>query len=112
MYGGEEVSGGLVVAGGDGAELLEFGEEIFDEVACLEQVAIIVTADLAVGFGRDHHGLSGGDERIDDALLGVEGFVGDQCIGLYSRQQVIGPDEIMGFTTAQVEIGGISERVD
>jgi len=107
MYGGEEVSGGLVVAGGDGAELLEFGEEIFDEVACLEQVAIIVTADLAVGFGRDHHGLTGGDERVDDALLGVEGFVGDQCIGLYSRQQVIGPDEIMGFTTAQGRCPGV-----
>ena len=44
--------------------------------------------------------------------MGVEGFVGDQCIGLHCRQQVIGPDEIMGFTTSQVEVGGVSERVD
>ena len=32
MDGGEEVARGLVVAGGDGTELLEFGEEVLDEV--------------------------------------------------------------------------------
>ena len=30
---GKEIPGGFVVAGGDGAELFEFGTEIFDEVA-------------------------------------------------------------------------------
>jgi hypothetical protein len=33
MDGGEEVSGGLVVAGCDRAKLLEFGEEVFDQMA-------------------------------------------------------------------------------
>jgi hypothetical protein len=31
----EEVAGGLVVAGGDGAELLEPGEEVLDQMAGL-----------------------------------------------------------------------------
>jgi hypothetical protein len=30
---GREIPGGFVVAGSDGAELFEFGTEIFDEVA-------------------------------------------------------------------------------
>jgi hypothetical protein len=32
---GEEISGGFIVASGDGAVLLELAEEILDEVACL-----------------------------------------------------------------------------
>ena len=35
---GQEISGGFVVAGGDGAELLEFGEEIFDQVSRFVEV--------------------------------------------------------------------------
>jgi hypothetical protein len=31
---GEEISGGFIVASGDGAVLLELAEEILDEVAC------------------------------------------------------------------------------
>jgi hypothetical protein len=34
MNPGEEVSGGLVIAGGDGPELLELANEILDEMAC------------------------------------------------------------------------------
>ena len=33
--GSEEVAGGLVIAGGDGAELLEPGEEVLDQMARL-----------------------------------------------------------------------------
>jgi hypothetical protein len=35
MDGGEEIAGGLVEAGGDGAELLELGKEVFDQVSRL-----------------------------------------------------------------------------
>jgi hypothetical protein len=33
--GGEEVACGFVIAGSDGAKKFEFGEEVFDQVACL-----------------------------------------------------------------------------
>ena len=112
VNGGEKVSAGFVVARGDGAKLLELGEEILDQMARLVEVTVIVAADLAVGLGWDHHGLPGARERIDDALLGVECLVADQRIGLHSRQQVVGSHEVMGLTTGQVERDGIAEGVD
>lgn len=41
MDGGEKVARGLVVAAGNGAELLEFGEEVLDQVARLVEVAVV-----------------------------------------------------------------------
>jgi hypothetical protein len=40
MNGGEEVTCGLVVAGCDGAELLEIGEEILDQAALTVELEI------------------------------------------------------------------------
>ena len=53
MDGGEEVSGGLVVARGDGAELLELAEEVFDEMARLVHLFVERAGDFAVAPGRD-----------------------------------------------------------
>jgi hypothetical protein len=39
MDSGAEVSGGFVVMGCDGAELLEFCEEVLDQVSCFIEVA-------------------------------------------------------------------------
>ena len=41
---GEEIAGGFVVAGGDGAELFEFAEEVLDQVARLVEVAVEIAA--------------------------------------------------------------------
>ena len=38
--GGEEISGGFVVARGDSSELFEFAEEILDQVARLVELGI------------------------------------------------------------------------
>ena len=59
----EEVSCGLVVAGGDGAELLELCEEVFDQVAGLVEVPVELARQEAVGLGRDHRRLAGGGCR-------------------------------------------------
>jgi hypothetical protein len=40
MDGGQEISCGFVISGSDGAELLEFGKEIFDEVARFIEVLV------------------------------------------------------------------------
>ena len=112
MNGGQEVAGSLVVARGDGAELLEFGEEILDQVARLEQVSVIVAAHFPVGLGRDHHGLAGGEERIDDPLLGIERLVGDQRLGLHRWQELVGADEIVRLAAGQGEANRIAERID
>lgn len=74
---GEEVSGGFVVTGCDGAELLEFGEEILDQVARFVDVPVIIPADSAVCLGWDHDRLVLVREQGDDPLIGVERFVGE-----------------------------------
>ena len=112
MDGGEEVAGGLVVACGDGSELLEPGELVLDQVARLEQLSVVISSGLAVVFGRDHRSLAGGDERIDHALLGIERFVGDQRVSLHGWQKLIGPNQIMGLAASQDELDRITERID
>ena len=57
---GEEVSGGLVVARCDGAELLEFAEEVFDEMARLIHLLVEGAWAFAVALGRDHRDFARG----------------------------------------------------
>src|SRR3954465_13889734 len=75
MDGGEEIALGFVVTSGDGPKLLEPGEEVLDQMACLEQVPIIVAADLPVCLWWDHGDLAGRAEWFDNACLGVERLV-------------------------------------
>ena len=51
MDGGEEISGGFVVAGGNGSELFEFAEEVFDQMACFGEF-LIERARRGIGRGR------------------------------------------------------------
>ena len=49
-YSGEEVSGGFIVACGNASDLLEFGEEVFDQVACFIHVLVIGARRFSVCF--------------------------------------------------------------
>jgi hypothetical protein len=109
---GEKVPCGLVVAGGDGAELLELGEEVLDEVARLVEFSVEGAGQAAVRLWRDHRGLSDSGKRGDDPGVGVEGFVGDQRLCLHRWQQVIGANEIVRLPAGQEEAYGIAESID
>ena len=50
---GEEVSGELVVAGGDAAEVLQLGEEPLDQVALAVEPLAEARLPLSVVFERD-----------------------------------------------------------
>jgi hypothetical protein len=52
---------------------------------------------------RDDGGFSGNREQLEDALIGIVGFVGDQHLGGHLRQQLTGTDEIMGLSRGQQE---------
>jgi hypothetical protein len=52
MDGGEEVTRGFVVAGRDGPILLEFGEEVLDQVTRFINMPIEVAGRLPAGFQR------------------------------------------------------------
>jgi hypothetical protein len=112
MHGGEEVSGGLVVTGGDRSVLLEFGEEVLDQMPRGVEMAIELPLLLTICLRRDHHLLSGGRQWLDHAFIGVVGLIGDQRIGLHVWQECIGASQIMGLATGQMKAGGIAERID
>ena len=112
VYGGQEVSFGLVVAGGDSAELFDLGEEVLDQVARFIEVAIVIPGPSAICPRRDHGRLAGGGQRRDDAFVGVESLVSDQRVSLHRWQEVIGPDQIMGLPAGQEKAHGIAQRID
>ena len=74
--GGEEVSCELVVAGGDTAEVFEFVEETFDEVALAIDRWIDGTLDLAVSLGGDVRSRPMFGEQFEDGA-GVVAPIGD-----------------------------------
>jgi hypothetical protein len=71
----------------NGAEALEAAIEVFDEMTGLVDLLVEGARVPAVALWRDDACLSGGLERLDDTLVGIEGFVGEQDIGLHLGQQ-------------------------
>ncbi len=111
LDGGEEVAFGLVVSSGNGTKLLELGEEVFDQMACLVEVAIIVTDHLTVGSGGDDRGLASDGQRLDDPLIGIERLVTDQGVGLHGRKKLICPNEVMSLATSEEEADGVAQCI-
>ena len=71
--GGEEISGGFVIACGDGSELFELAEEILDQVARLVELAVKRAGGGAVSPERDDGGFAGLGQGLDDPLIGIIG---------------------------------------
>ena len=109
---GEEISGGFVVARGDGAILLELAEEILDEVARLVGVPVEIALDLAVALGRDHDRLSPCQQGLNHPFIGIEGFVCQQGRGRHVWQQRVGAFQVMGLARRQNEVQRIAQCVD
>jgi hypothetical protein len=112
MHGGEEVPRGFVVAGCDGAELFEFGEEVLDQVPGFIEFLVVAAGYFAIGLRRDHRGFTGCGERREDPIIGVERLVGKQGVGLHRRQKVIGADQIVGLAAGEEEADRVAEGVD
>ena len=106
MQTGEEISCGFVIAGGEGAELLEVGEEVLDPVPGF--------IELTVERGRDQpcpawpdHGLDAGRcQSMAHAGVGIEAAVGDQDRGLDLAEKVVGALQFGGLAAGEVERGG------
>ena len=111
MDAGQEASCSLVVAGGNGPELLELGEEVLDEVAGLVEV-FVEGARCLPGFPRwDDGRLAGLGQRFEHPLVRIERLVGNECLGLKLREQHIGASQIMLLTTGQVKTDRIAKRI-
>src|SRR3954466_1431861 len=109
---GQEASCGLVVAGGNGPELLELGEEVLDQVPGLVEV-FVKGARYRAGFARwDHRCFTGFSKRLEHPLVGIERFVGNERLGLKVGQQGIGSSQIVLLTAGEMKADRIAERID
>ena len=109
---GQEASCGLVVAGGNGPELLELGEEVLDQMPGLVEV-LVEGARCLAGLARGDDGrLAGFSERLEHALVGIERLVGDERLGLKLWEQGIGSGQIVRLTAGEMKAGRIAERID
>ena len=48
----------------------------------------------------------------DYSLVGVEGLIGEQHVGLHVRQKFVGSHQIMGLAAGQMETNRIAEGVN
>ena len=97
MDGGEKITSGLVIAGGNGSELLEFAEKILDQMPCLVQVFVIEPLVRARTFGRNDCCLAGSGQRFKYPNVGVIPFVRQEgfCTDIWKK--CIGPVQITGL---------------
>ena len=108
---GEENLGELVVARGDGSEMLEHVEETLNEIAFAIEGEVARARGLSVGFGWDDWDdrsiVEGGDKGV-----GVERLVGDQSAGIDGFDERFGASEIVILARAEHHFDGIAEGVD
>src|SRR3954452_15277907 len=109
---GQETSRGLVVASGNGPELLELGEEILDQMPGLVEVFVEGARCLAALARWDHRRLAGFSQRLEHALVRIERFVGNERLGFKLWEQGIGSGQIMLLTAGEMKAGRIAERID
>lgn len=108
----EEIAGGLVIAGGDGAVLLKLVEEVLDQVACPVEVAIVFAPRLASGGGRNHHAFAGPRRRSIHAVLGLIGLIGNEGCRWRVPQQDIGTFQVVGLPRRKIEGRRIAQGID
>lgn len=112
VNGSEEVASCFVVACGDGTEELEFGEEIFDEVACFIEFLVVLPLYFSICLGRDDGLFSGLFQRVQHPFVGVKTLIGDHGFGFELRQQNVGSVQFTGLSFCEMKACRVAERVD
>src|SRR3954464_6014762 len=86
MYHRREARVGFVVPGGDAAELLDLGEEVFDQMAPLVHLEVARDGGDPVGFGR-YHGGRAPIVQIGADRVAVESLIRQKCTEIEVRQK-------------------------
>jgi hypothetical protein len=89
--------------------LLELAEEVLHQVARLVHLPVKGALDPSIALGWDHELFSCRKQRFDHALVGSEGFIREQGIGLHLRQERIGSFQVMGLAGSQEKRSGIAQ---
>ena len=85
MDAAEEVGGGFIVACGDGSELLEFGEEVFYQVAGFIKLFVVFPLFDAVEFGWNHDVDASLFQKIKNALLRIKSLIREQGLDFFKN---------------------------
>ena len=112
MDSGEEVSGGLVVAGRNRSVLLELTVEVLHEVSRLVRFLVVEALKLSIALGRNDELFSCRKERLDDVLVGVESLVCQQGVGQHLGQKSVGAFQVVGLPRSQEEGQRIAKGID
>jgi hypothetical protein len=107
---GGEASVGLVASHGDALELLEFAEEVFDEMAPFVDVGVDLKRLAASRMLGDDDRRAALVEFFDDPV-GVEGLVGDQPAKLDVLDQRREADRIVALAGEEFEADEVAEGV-
>src|SRR4029077_3860742 len=101
---------GFVGAQGDTLELLEFAEEVFDQVAPFVHLGVDLERGGAARMLRDHDFGAAPVEGGDD-VIAVEGLVGDQGGELDALDQWRDPHRVVALAGQQHESDEVAERI-
>ncbi len=89
INGSKEVTSRFVVARGNSAVLLEFAEEVLNQVTCRIKLFVVFARFLAISFGWDNCRFSGFLQKIENSFVRVICLVSQQGIGLKIGQKPI-----------------------
>ncbi|CAA9291659.1 MAG: hypothetical protein AVDCRST_MAG93-3948 [uncultured Chloroflexia bacterium] len=78
----EEVAGGFVITGSDGAEMLELKGKGFDEVPIFIPLGVIGAGGEPVGFRRNDGSDAFVFKQCQNARVGIVGFIGKELANL------------------------------
>lgn len=109
--GGEEISGGLLVACRDGSEMLEDVEKSFDQVALAIEGEITRARDLAIRFRRDDGGDGAQFEGLDQGVRIIP-LVGEESFGFDLLDQGVGFLDIVNLAAGQTDRQRVAQRID
>lgn len=79
----QKITRGFIVAGSNGAKLLEFGKKVLDEMASLIEMFVIGIRLDPIRFGGNHWVASQGFELLAYPLISIIGFVRQQSLRIY-----------------------------
>lgn len=107
----EEVSSPFVVAGGDGAELLESRKKVLNQVPRFVEVLIVCTWSCSVGFGWDDDDLPCFTQRFNHPFIGIKGLIGNDRVRSDAREQGIGAIQIMCLSWGEMKPYWVTQRI-
>ena len=94
----EERCGAFIVSGCNGAELLEFFEEIFNQMARFIELFIVIPLIFTIRFRGDNGLYIRGLQRNNNTIIGIIGLIRQKSLRLYLRQKNIRSIQITGLT--------------